>query len=276
MMPQGGGGGASPQDIADQVFVRLTPRFEVVMDELNRGTGARAACSEALKKPLALLEQQLVQQFKANGDAVTELRKVRIEAVEATSLNKHYTTELEATKQKLAAEHDRTKNLIAKQHTIDAELTKAKRSLDDAAKLGGIRFVKGIQKIEQRSNVALNVGTGTLEIRKPIEFKVRKPSEAPVAAFANEAAAAEVLQDAAEILQVFPDVPITIEAHAKREKGGTEAFWEQLTANRADVVKRTLGSKGIDLGIISTVGLPGKKGLNTNSVIFRLQLEAIR
>lgn len=270
--PGGGGGAASPQDIADEVLVRLTPRFDVVMQELSNGSGAKKGCSEALKKPLSLLEEQVVKEFKKAGDAEVELRKIRVDCFETTALNKQYLKELQAVKKTLEAEGERGKVLSSRYHTMDSELTECKQTLEENTKTEGVRFVKGIQPIAQRHNVAVNFAMGTVDIKKTIEFKVMKKD--PAAVFVNEATALEVLQDAVEILQLLSGVPVTIEAHVKQEKGGTEAYWEELAANRAAAVKKMMGSKGLDLDTLSAVGFAGKKGQNNNSILLRLQLDA--
>ncbi|CAE7944265.1 unnamed protein product, partial [Symbiodinium sp. KB8] len=46
-----------------------------------------------------------------------------------------------------------------------------------------------VKEIEGRGNVALDLAKGALELKKGMEFKPKKPTEAPVAQFANEAVA---------------------------------------------------------------------------------------
>eukprot|EP00439_Symbiodinium_sp_Y106_P002274 s298_g1.t1 len=129
-----------------------------------------------------------------------------------------------------------------------------------------------VKEIEGRGNVALDLAKGALELKKGMEFKPKKPTEAPVAQFANEAVATAALSDASELVGMLAGVRVMVESHVKPAGKGAEAFWEQLAVNRADLIREHLAVKAGEniTSSIEAKGLPGKLGLNINAIVVKL------
>jgi len=124
--------------------------------------------------------------------------------------------------------------------------------------------------------VALDLTKGVLEIRKGMDFKPKKPTEAPVAQFTNESVATAALGDASELVSLLSGVKVLVESHVKPAGKGADAFWEQLADNRADLIREHLAVKAGDdaADTIASKGLPGKQGLNVNAVVVKLDFDS--
>jgi len=270
-----GGGAGSPSGV-EESFERMAAqfgaRFEALMQELRKGGGAEVGCKKALERPLGNLEEKVLAQFKKAAEVEAEVTRLRSEAGESKAALLQCRQELEQGQVSLASEAERVRSFKDKLKDVEAQLAKSISGLEEAANSGGVRFLEKAGPILEKGNVAVNLQTMALDIKKAIEFKARKPTEEPTAAFTNTGAADDVIQDAAEVLKLFPGLPVTVESHVKPGKGGTEQFWEQIATNRADLVSQQMAQKGVEESQLQTKGLSGKKGLNTNAIVVKLTL----
>ncbi|CAK9018655.1 unnamed protein product [Durusdinium trenchii] len=104
-----------------------------------------------------------------------------------------------------------------------------------------------------------------------MDFKAKKPTEAPVAQFTDESLATTALADASELVSMLKGARITVESHVKPAGKGADAFWEQMAENRATLIRDHLAAKmGDETGDIVAKGLQGPK--SNNNVVVKLDL----
>eukprot|EP00913_Durusdinium_trenchii_P026048 g24437.t1 len=141
----------------------------------------------------------------------------------------------------------------------------------EAIKSSGLGLLKAVKLIESRGHVVLDVGKSVLEIKKGMDFKAKKPTEAPVAQFTDESLATTALADASELVSMLKGARITVESHVKPAGKGADAFWERMAENRATLIRDHLAAKmGDETGDIVAKGLQGPK--SNNNVVVKLDL----
>merc|ERR1712032_482802 len=129
------------------------------------------------------------------------------------------------------------------------------------------KCMKRLKELDARGNVRVNRHTGDVQL-SPIPFVAAKPGEAE-ANFVDSSAADRVLLDVAELFSIF-DGPVQVEAHIKPGKGGKPDFWKQVANNQADLIRQRLEASGAPAERIDAVGLAGKKGLNLDAIVIKL------
>lgn len=260
------------EEATERFLAGIEPRFDHVLQEMKRGTGVEVGCQRAMEKPMTDLEENLKGFLKEVLSAESEMRKLQNEAHEAKSNLAQCKQELEQTRTKFATEVAQTREMDAKVKELEVKVEEANSGIAEAAKLGAVHFVQQVKEIEGRGNVALDLAKGALELKKGMEFKPKKPTEAPVAQFANEAVATAALSDASELVGMLAGVRVMVESHVKPAGKGAEAFWEQLAVNRADLIREHLAVKAGEniTSSIEAKGLPGKLGLNINAIVVKL------
>merc|ERR1711977_765533 len=104
-----------------------------------------------------------------------------------------------------------------------------------------------------------------------VDFKPLIPTDRPIAECRNEEEADKALADLAQLLVTFRDVELCVESHLKPAKG-PPAFWESLAGSRAELVGEKLVKFGAKPALVTTIGLPGDKGLNRDLIKVKLEM----
>jgi len=127
---------------------------------------------------------------------------------------------------------------------------------------------RDLHKIESRGNVQVDFNKGEIRLVNPITFVPRTTRDEPTAEFSKPDAAHNICQDLAEVMNLF-NCPAEVEGHTK---GGESEFWQTLADDRAHVVVEKIIEHGGDGAKMSSVGKPGKRGMNESKTVVRLDL----
>merc|ERR1719282_1206762 len=109
-----------------------------------------------------------------------------------------------------------------------------------------------------------------VSVRVPIAFSTVLHSNPPVPYFSDEDHAMQVLGDVTEILKIFHTAKLLIEGHMATPPEKIDKWAHELARNRAEIVKATIVSFGIEANRISTSGLPGNFGNNRHDVVLKI------
>jgi len=131
--------------------------------------------------------------------------------------------------------------------------------------------LKFLRELEERGNLAIDLKSGEVELKRQINYVPKMPADGPVAQYASEMQALSVVQDIADLWKLF-QVEMTVEGHTKDLQVGPDEFWQQLADNRAALCVNSLRAKGVDTAKVVARGRPGKKGLNTVCVVVKLDI----
>ncbi|CAJ1407283.1 unnamed protein product [Effrenium voratum] len=236
---------------------------------MKRGTGVEVGCLKALEKPMADLEESMKGFVKEAVEGEGELRRLQVEAMEAKAELTHCKQELEQSRNNFLSEAAETRILNSKLKELEAELAEAKGHVEEAAQRGGVRFLQQVKQVEGRGLISLDLSKCVLEIKKGMDFKAKKPTEAPVAQFTDESLATSALADASELVSMLKGARISVESHVKPVSKGADAFWEQLAEGRAELIRQHLAAKAEDAEIAAK-GVPNRQG--TNAVVVKIGL----
>jgi len=153
---------------------------------------------------------------------------------------------------------DHTKQLDEQIQDLRRELKQMEDALDAARAVSVANGMKRVKEIESRGNVKVNRQNGAVTLVRQIEFVMpSSPNQQhPAAVFMDPTSAASALTDVAEISSIF-DVQVEVGVQAKLPKGASQAVWEQLTSDRADLVKAQLVGAGAVAENVSTKGVAG-------------------
>lgn len=134
------------------------------------------------------------------------------------------------------------------------------------------RYCGHIDEVLSRGRLKMNIHGEWLELLG-LEFTAVSPKAKPIANWKDEEIAAAVLADAAELmLGCLAGVPATIESHMKAAKGKAE-FWDEVSFNRAVLVRDALEHRGVPYKMIQNVaGFQGNNGLGEHCIRLCLQL----
>lgn len=127
------------------------------------------------------------------------------------------------------------------------------------------------EAIKKRGYVLLDPATKQIQLKQNIEFALEKRGDDYVLApeFASPAAAAkarEILLDVADLLKIFPSALVMIEGHTKCTNEELDDIAAEIALARAELVKNTLMSMGIEEFRMDAIGLPGGLGHNDHRV----------
>lgn len=262
---------SAAEEATERFMAGIEPRFDLVLQEMKRGTGVEAGCQKALEKPMADLEETVRTCVKEAVGTEAEMRRLQVEALEAKSEVSRYQQELEQMRHKFNTEASQSRLLQLKLKDAEAELQDAKSSIEEANQTAGLRFLQQVKLIQGRGNVTLDIAKCVLEIKKGMDFKAKKPTEAPVAQFTDESLATSALADASELVAMLKGAKVTVESHVKPAGKGQDAFWEQVAENRANLIREHLAAKTSDEdGEIVAKGLHGPK--SNNQVVVKIDV----
>lgn len=158
--------------------------------------------------------------------------------------------------------------------TVKEQLRIATEELENRQRHMGHVFADKLIKvnsIEDRGNLRVNLKNGEVDILREIPYVPKMPADGPVAEYADDKQALEVISDIAEVWKLF-EVQAVIEGHTKDLGTGSEKFWQELADNRAALCVSTLQDFNVDPSKVVAKGMPGKKGLNRPTVVVKLDI----
>lgn len=237
--------------------------FKVHTSDLFIGSGG-------IKKSLDALDQRMGEwetttniklvQFRETAEQLTQ----QVEQLEdaARAAKKKYLSNEQDWQEMEAA-------LSGQVADLQAALARAEEAAR-AAEAGSLRAnMLRLKEIDSRGRVQLNRQSGAIQLVTPLEFVAVKPGGDTAAEFVNPSIAKNVASDIAELAHIF-EGPMAVEAHLKPAKGGTPAFWDELAARQAELVRSRLESGGVPAERLVARGLAGSKGQNANVVVVKL------
>jgi len=133
------------------------------------------------------------------------------------------------------------------------------------------RMRREVQSVEKNGHVRIDIQAGEIDVVGGVDFKPLNPTDRPIAEFRNEEEAEKALADLAQLLVTFRDVEVCVESHLKPAKG-PPAFWESVAGSRAELVGDRFAKIEAKPALITTIGLPGEKGLNRNLIKVKLEM----
>jgi len=116
----------------------------------------------------------------------------------------------------------------------------------------------------------VDLAAAQMKLTKPIDFERVLHDQPPVAVFEKNVTAMKILQDVAEILQIYSSATVTIEGHTATPSHKMDSWAQQLADNRAARVQEALEYLKIDPGRMSSRGFPGDLGDGCPNVIVQI------
>jgi len=260
------------RQLADQQLVRLedasrataNSNLEAFKEHISvvlSGTGGISGSLGTLDQRMSQWELatniELANQCAAAKDLAENVTK--LEEIAETARSHQANTE-EALK-------ETTEKLTNRMVGLQGKLESSEDALRKAQEVSLEKCMKRLKELDARGNVKVNRQTGDVQV-SPIAFVAAKPGEAE-ANFIDPSVADRVLLDVAELFSIF-DGPVRVEAHLKPGKGGKPDFWNQVANNQADLIRQRLEASGAPAERVEAVGLAGKKGLNLDAIVVKL------
>lgn len=111
-----------------------------------------------------------------------------------------------------------------------------------------------------------------LDLKEKIEFKAVHHGDnlETHCAYSHEDKSKHILGDVAEILKLYPKAMLTIEGHTATPDEKMDQWAQDLAQSRADKVKDTIVSFGIESGRLSTRGCPGNRGSGKHETVLKV------
>jgi len=163
---------------------------------------------------------------------------------------------------------DEVKHLEAHTLKLDEQVADLQETLAECRKNPAGQALQRVREIEARGNCRVDRLSGSLELLRPVEFSTRRPTESPRAELKDASLAANVLMDVAEIWNLFGG-PLELQVYSRTGRGGSAAFWDQLSTLRAELLRSRLEENGVPSHFINARKVVGGKGLTTQ-VLMRL------
>eukprot|EP00930_Biecheleria_cincta_P033081 TRINITY_DN22911_c0_g1_i3.p1 TRINITY_DN22911_c0_g1~~TRINITY_DN22911_c0_g1_i3.p1 ORF type:complete len:626 (+),score=126.64 TRINITY_DN22911_c0_g1_i3:54-1880(+) len=183
----------------------------------------------------------------------------------------------QAMEKELELSQANTERLSEQLRQLDTDLKEQTNSLEQTTlRLHAVptwaKYCGYIDQVLSRGRLKINIHGEWLELLG-LDFTAVSAKAQPIARWQDEEIAAAVLADAAELLLgCLAGVPATIESHMKAAKGKAE-FWDEVSLNRALLVRDSLEQRGVPYKMIQTVaGFHGKTGLGRTCIRLCLRL----
>jgi len=110
----------------------------------------------------------------------------------------------------------------------------------------------------------------SLGLNTPLHFKGVQHFESTEPIFQDEESAMRLLDDAAQVLKLYPTVTVSIEGHTATPPDKLDMWAHELAQNRAEKVKEVFVANGINEDRLKTVGLPGHLGSSKHDTVMRI------
>mmetsp|Transcript_12895 Transcript_12895/g.36529 ORF Transcript_12895/g.36529 Transcript_12895/m.36529 type:complete len:729 (+) Transcript_12895:175-2361(+) len=135
----------------------------------------------------------------------------------------------------------------------------------DAARLGHLLQHNRVQLV-----VSSEAGEARVQLATSLQFKPVHHGDSPVAHFLNEEEAMTLLGDVGELLSIYSTAALLIEGHTATPPAKMDKWAHDLARGRAELVKNTIASFGVDPERLTTISLPGNLGTNTHDVALKV------
>jgi len=180
---------------------------------------------------------QVAQEWKDKADNLgTELATLQ----EVAELARATQASLEETQKEASVLRCKVNDLSSDLALNSTKLEVAKSSTMNQ----GLRRVK---ELEDKGLFSLDLISGEIAPRAPIAFADVKPApkdeNPPEPMLTNAEVVDQLCADVAEIARIF-DAPLVLEVLLVAGKGGTPAYWDQLAAGRAALLRGRLEAAG--------------------------------
>lgn len=148
----------------------------------------------------------------------------------------------------------------------------------DPPVLGADKDAK-LKAVLAKNNVSLDLPAREIRPKDQIAFEEPdqggSSSARPVSRFSSAEGgrsgdAMEILKDVAAIMAIYDTAILCVEGHTEERPGQGEKQVRDLAQSKADLVKSSLVSFGVESGRVAAVGLPGNRGSNKNGVALRI------
>lgn len=142
---------------------------------------------------------------------------------------------------------------------MQAELARMQGCLTDAQQVSMHNGMKLLNDIEQRGSASMNRTTGEVKVMKALKFvEPGKNDKNPPAELAEPESAEEVFQDLAKIVKLLDDMPLELQVTSKMAKNGNRLVFEEMSKNRAELIKEGIAQQGISVDHVEVKGAVGK------------------
>jgi len=109
-----------------------------------------------------------------------------------------------------------------------------------------------------------------VKLKSPLDFKSVEHGSSAVAHFAHEEEAMNIIGDVAELLTIYNTANLLIEGHTATPPEKMDKWAHDLARSRAEMVKSTIASFGVDPRRLNIIALPGSLGSNAHIVVLKI------
>merc|ERR1740123_1466218 len=110
----------------------------------------------------------------------------------------------------------------------------------------------------------------SIGLNTPLHFKGVQHFGPTEPIFEDEESAMRLLDDAAQVLKLYPTVTVSIEGHTATPPDKLDMWAHELAQNRAEKVKEVFIANGINEDRLKTVGLPGHLGSSKHDTVIKI------
>jgi len=151
-----------------------------------------------------------------------------------------------------------------------------------AGKRGTLIEPEGIDqwkmRLDDKSEITVHVNSfetapppvAAVNLKETIEFEYMFRGQPPSAVLSDPNHAAEILQEAANVLKVYDSVIVSIEGHTATPDDKMDDWAFALAQGRADKVKNSFVDLGIAEHRLKPIGLPGRLGSGVAATMLKI------
>jgi len=145
---------------------------------------------------------------------------------------------------------------------IDNDLTQSgcTGNLDLLQRLRAHRGQRGLESMTKAGAKESIITDASIKLKEAIDFKPVHYGKKQVALYKDEDKTDGVLGDVADILAVYSSATVVVEGHTATPPEKIDSWAHELAKIRADKVKASVVTHGIDSKRLSAKGLPGNLG----------------
>jgi len=123
-----------------------------------------------------------------------------------------------------------------------------------------LRFISADGSEVAHDDDSAEITDASIKLKESIDFKPVHHGKKPVASYKDEDKTVGVLGDVADILAIYSSATVVVEGHTATPPEKMDSWAHELAKNRADKVKSSVVTHGVDSKRLSAKGLPGNLG----------------
>jgi len=123
-----------------------------------------------------------------------------------------------------------------------------------------LRFMAADGSEVAHDDDSAEITDASIKLKEAIDFKPVHHGKKPVAQYKDEDKTVGVLGDVADILAIYSSATVVVEGHTATPPDKMDSWAHELAKNRADKVKSSVVTHGVDSKRLSSKGLPGNLG----------------